>query len=328
MKRIVAIIFVVAVASVLVPQPVGESAPAIIDVHQHAMSVGAFGPPPQPIVVAPAEFPPIDARQGVRSLADLTKGDNGLMSATTDSECVEQATGYLKKHNIIAVVSGDQSLLDRWRKAAPGRVIPALGVGALSRYTPDNLRSILKSGAFKVLGEVTIQYDGLSPSDRSLDPYWQVAEDLDIPVCIHMGMGPPGAVYWFSSRYRAGLTSPLLLEEVLIRHPRLRIWIAHAGWPMLDEMINLMFNYPQLYVDLSFIDYFLPRKEFYFYLHRLVDAGFGKRIMFGSDQMIWPRTVEFAIQAIDSAPFLTAGQKRDILYNNAARFLRLPGGTQ
>jgi hypothetical protein len=33
--------------------------------------------------------------------------------------------------------------------------------------------------------------------------------------------------------------------------------------------------------------------------------------------------IERSIQVIEDAPFLTAAQKRDILYNNAARFLRL-----
>jgi len=54
-----------------------------------------------------------------------------------------------------------------------------------------------------------------------------------------------------------------------------------------------------------------------------MEAGFGKRIMFGSDQMIWPHTIELAIQTIDQADFLTEEQKRDIFYNNAAHFLRL-----
>ena len=65
-----------------------------------------------------------------------------------------------------------------------------------------------------------------------------------------------------------------------------------------------------------------PRAEFYRYLRTLVEAGFGKRIMFGSDQMIWPQTIEIDIERIESAPFLSEQQKRDILYNNAARFFR------
>jgi predicted TIM-barrel fold metal-dependent hydrolase len=48
--------------------------------------------------------------------------------------------------------------------------------------------------------------------------------------------------------------------------------------------------------------------------------------MFGSDQIIWPETMRVAIEAIESATFLTAEQKRDIFYNNAARFLRLTPG--
>jgi uncharacterized protein len=46
-------------------------------------------------------------------------------------------------------------------------------------------------------------------------------------------------------------------------------------------------------------------------------------VLFGSDQMVWPEALEVAIQSIETADFLTAEQKRDILYNNAARFLRL-----
>jgi hypothetical protein len=45
--------------------------------------------------------------------------------------------------------------------------------------------------------------------------------------------------------------------------------------------------------------------------------------MFGSDQMIWPGLIEPAIRSIEQATFLTPKQKRDIFYNNAARFLRL-----
>ena len=45
--------------------------------------------------------------------------------------------------------------------------------------------------------------------------------------------------------------------------------------------------------------------------------------MFGSDQMVWPKVIGMAIDGIESASFLTQEQKRDIFYNNAARFLRL-----
>ena len=66
-----------------------------------------------------------------------------------------------------------------------------------------------------------------------------------------------------------------------------------------------------------------PRAQFHDALKRMVDAGFIKRIMFGSDQMYWPDAIGEAIKAIETASFLTESQKRDVLYNNAARFLRL-----
>ncbi len=71
------------------------------------------------------------------------------------------------------------------------------------------------------------------------------------------------------------------------------------------------------------IDFTQPRAEFWACLKRLVDAGYGKRIMFGSDKMVWPDACPVAVAAIRDAPFLTPQQKRDILHDNAARFLRL-----
>jgi hypothetical protein len=57
--------------------------------------------------------------------------------------------------------------------------------------------------------------------------------------------------------------------------------------------------------------------------HGFHGAGFENRIMFGSDEMVWPDAVSAAIDTIQDDPALTSGQKRDILYNNAARFLRI-----
>jgi hypothetical protein len=78
-----------------------------------------------------------------------------------------------------------------------------------------------------------------------------------------------------------------------------------------------------VYVDIACNSWAQPRPHFHGQLRRLVDAGFIKRIMWGSDQMVWPRAIEVAIETIESAPFLSEDQKRDIFYNNAARFLRL-----
>ena len=189
--------------------------------------------------------------------------------------------------------------------------------------TLDSLEKLFRSGEFKIFGEITLQYEGYSPSDTAFEPYLALVEKLDIPVGIHVGCGPPGAPYISSPNYRARLHSPFVLEEALLRHPKLRVYAMHAGWPMLDDMIATLYTHPQLYVDLGVICYMLPRKEFYYYLERLVNAGFDKRIMFGSDNMVWPAAIEAGIRSINQAGFLSETQKRDILFNNAAKFLRL-----
>ncbi len=118
---------------------------------------------------------------------------------------------------------------------------------------------------------------------------------------------------------------PPPLEEPLVRHPRLGLYVMHAGWPMIDDLLALMWAHSQVYVDTGIIICALPTAGFYRYLQRIVEAGFGKRVMFGSGQMVWPGAIERGIDIIKRAPFLSAEQTRDILYNNAARFLRLQG---
>jgi predicted TIM-barrel fold metal-dependent hydrolase len=97
----------------------------------------------------------------------------------------------------------------------------------------------------------------------------------------------------------------------------------HYGSPLVDEMIALMFTYPNVFVDIGSNVWHYPQEYFYSQLKQLVDAGFGKRILFGSDQLLWPELIEISIDVVQEAPFLSEEQKRDILYNNAARFLRL-----
>jgi hypothetical protein len=70
--------------------------------------------------------------------------------------------------------------------AAPKRVIPGTGfvkgMGAGSRVPAEELRKDFTEGGFKVMGEIGLQYEGLSPSDPSVDQYFALAEQLDTPV--------------------------------------------------------------------------------------------------------------------------------------------------
>ena len=249
----------------------------------------------------------------------------GLAMTATNEQAHMQATfAEMKKYNIVkAVVSTDYEAVLRWKTAAPDSVIASYGFDDPAKVNLEFLRKEHAAGRLLALGEIGAQYEGLAPNDPKMEPIYALAEELDIPVAIHIGLSKPGVAYDDSPKYRAALTNPMLLEEVLIKHPKLRLYVMHAGWPMLDQMIALLWAHPQVYVDVGVIDWALPRPEFHSYLRRLVEAGFGQRIMFGTDQMVWLDAIGKAIEGIESAAFLTEEQKRDIFYNNAVRFFRL-----
>ncbi len=140
----------------------------------------------------------------------------------------------------------------QWTEAAPDRFIPGLQFRlGREHLAPDSLRRLYRDGRFAVLAEVTNQYLGIAPGDSLFEPYLAVAEELDVPVGIHVGIGPPGAPYLGFDRYRAALHSPLTLEDVLVRHARLRVYIMHAGWPMLDDLLTVLWAHPQVHVDVG-----------------------------------------------------------------------------
>jgi predicted TIM-barrel fold metal-dependent hydrolase len=300
----------------------------ILDVHLHALSADYQGPPPvamcTPIEPMPAWDPSSPYGSTFMSLLKDPRCPDPVWSPLTDEELMNETLEVMEKLNLVGVLSGTADRVAAWRAKSPDRIIPGLifqiGEDTLS---PEDLREMHGRGELEVLGEVTNQYVGIAPDDARMEPYWELAEELDIPVGIHIGPGPPGVVYMGAESYRARLHSALTVEEVLVRHPRLRVYIMHAGYPMLEDTLALLYAHPQVYVGTGVVVYTQPRAAFYRFLERLVEAGFGNRVMFGSDQMVWPGVIERAVEVIEEAPFLSESEKRAILYLNAARFLRL-----
>jgi predicted TIM-barrel fold metal-dependent hydrolase len=253
-----------------------------------------------------------------------------LEPETSGDALMRGTLAVMERDNVIAMATGEPPDIARWKAAAPDRIIRGLDVRVAGRSsalfpvrTPDEIRALYKAGAFDMLGEVMAQYEGVTPNDPRLEPYWALAEELDIPVGLHLGPGQIGDPYYGNTSFLAANGNPLALEPVLVRHPKLRLYIMHAAYPFLDDLLALMETHPQVYVDVAAIIGTEPRPGFYRYLKGIVDAGFADRVMFGTDEGLWPGLIDRSIKAIEDAPFLTAGQKRGILYNNAARFLRL-----
>jgi hypothetical protein len=257
--------------------------------------------------------------------ADVANPVTGHKIIAKSEEAHRTATvAQFKQHNIVgAMVANDLEVARRWKDA--------LGKGIWIGYAIEDPAAVdwvvlereARAGHIDAIAEVAPYYAGIAPDDARLEPMWKLAEELDLPVGFHVHPGPPGPLYMGMKEARADNVSPKALDKVLVRHPKLRLYVMHAGYPMLEEMLLLMYMHPQVYVDLGAINWSRPQAEFHRYVQRLVEAGYEDRIMFGSDQMVWPETIGLAVEAVASAPFLTAVQKRKIFYENARRFMRV-----
>ncbi len=240
-------------------------------------------------------------------------------------------------HVRLMVISGPMAFVEHWKKVAPPRFIASAMLPCENGRAPLGgrecfpsgkalpelgwLRAQYAAGHLGALGEITTQYAGMSPADPALDPYYALAAEFGAPAGVHTGLSYPGTPYTCCPNFRANLGRPLLLEEVLIRHPKLPVYAMHGGVPYVEEMIAMLSLYPQLHIDISAINFVQPMPVFHTYLRRLIELGFEKRILFGSDGF----PMAAAIASISEAEFLSEPQKLAILCGNAARLFRLDG---
>ncbi|THH37774.1 amidohydrolase family protein [Neolewinella litorea] len=294
--------------------------PPIIDIHVHTLRVNpAFTTPLCPWFLS--DMPGGDPRDPAPPIFNSDCADP-LPAAASDDELREAILARIRDLNMTMVAFGDPGVLHEWAAAAPpGLILPGIGIN--TDMPVADFRDSLSSGFYRVVAEVAPQYRGMSPSDTVFTPYFSVAEELNIPVGIHMGTGGNGQANIGQPAYRASLGNPLLLEDLLARHPKMKIWVMHAGYPLVDELIALMGAHAYVYLDVSGFIWSYPLDEVHYVIRRLVQAGFGKRIMYGTDFIYWPRMIETSIGVIENARYLSADQKRDILFNNAARFFRM-----
>lgn len=237
----------------------------IIDMHIHATGWDHMGNPPPP-----------------------NKLTGKVPAARTDKEFMDATLAELKRYNVVkAVAGGPREHVLRWLAADPGRIIGGTMMGPDYPLADVSVfREDFRAGRLGVFGELGLQYAGVSPNDPQMEPYWTLVEELDIPVGLHTGLAPPNTPYQCCPKFRTSLGNPALLEEVLVRHPKLRVYLMHAGYPYLQETIAIMHMYPQVYADLAAIDWLRPREAFHEYLRALMREGFGKRLMFvGSDDL-------------------------------------------
>lgn len=289
------------------------------------------------LAAEPHYLPIIDVH--VHTYHDLADGDR-----ITDSEKMRQTIEVMDEFNIVkGIISGpDFDVVARWHVHDPERFVPGILIpdpknlntdGSLSQTFLEKLRQQLEAGYVQVIGEVGLQYFDYGPNDPVYEPLYSLAEEFDVPMAIHAytKIAPDrnddedrSVTHDYKYQHRKG--NPLLLEKALIKHPDLRLYVMHAGWPFAQEMITILKAFPRVYVDLTVIARDSGLAGFHRYLKQLMNAGMEKRIMFGSDPDTGPgvirRDTARHIEYIESAGFLSEQHKRDIFYNNALRFFR------
>jgi len=147
-------------------------------------------------------------------------------------------------------------------------------------------------------------YQNWNPQDPRHLPLFRKAEELGIPVNIHQGTSfvRPGPLKY---------ANPVLLEDIAIACPRLRLVIAHMGHPWEDECIVLIRKHPNLFANVSALHY-RPLRHY----HALISAieyGVEHKLILGSD---FPSA---------TLPQVIAGQRKvnDIL--EGTQLPRIPG---
>lgn len=297
----------------------------VIDMHLHAYTADGNGPPGTPLCPELSEF----AWDGQGSWIEhfgakvLSRPcPKPIAGSLTDEALRDETIAEMRRLKVRGLLGGSEERVADWMQAAPDLFWPArhLNPQRDPETTPESLAADFAAGEIVAIAEITGQYSGIMVDDPRMEPFWSMAEREGLPVGVHIGLGPPGAVHMYPS-FRA--QSPSHLADVLGKHPKLRIFVMHGGYPYIDDLKALLWVHPDLMIDIAVLQFALPRAEFHAFLAELVRAGFGDRIMFGSDQMNWPGAIGLGIEAVNEADYLTYDQKKAILHDNAARFLRL-----
>jgi uncharacterized protein len=273
----------------------------VIDMHFHAWPYGEDGPPDQPKNIV-----------AMNKLLDSLQRNNVVLAAT----------------------SGPQAFLERWKSEAPqrlmlGPVLPCEG-GVNPNWFQyrcfesgaefpdlDWLRAKYESGEYQVMGEIYTQYAGMSYDDPRMAPYYALAQELGIPVAFHTHSAPPLTAHRCCPNFRLAFGDPMLLEDVLVKYPKLKVQIMHANPLVYPMVLDLMAQFPKVYVELSPFQRLMPREKFHRMLMMFKEANVLSRVMFGTDG----DDHGDAIEAYRGAEFLTPRELEGILCKNAARFL-------
>jgi hypothetical protein len=127
-------------------------------------------------------------------------------------------------------------------------------------------------------------YQAFDPLSPRADAVFAAANRLGLPIILHQGTT-------FVTRGPLKWAHPVLLEEVALRYPDLRMVIAHLGHPWEADTIVLIRKQPNVFADISAL-YYRPW-QFYNAMTLAQEYGVGHKLLFGSDYPFTTPTSSF-----------------------------------
>lgn len=127
-------------------------------------------------------------------------------------------------------------------QAFPDRFIGFASVHPLDPQAPDKLEAAVKNLGLKGL-KLHPPLQGFSPNDERVFPTYEKALELNIPIVFHVGSTPFGCLC------RLDHASPILLDQVAVRYPQLRIMLTHLGTLWHNESFMVVEKNPNVYID-------------------------------------------------------------------------------
>jgi predicted TIM-barrel fold metal-dependent hydrolase len=120
---------------------------------------------------------------------------------------------------------------------------------------------------------------GFAPNDAMAYPQYDVIEELGVPALFHSGQTGIGAGLPGGGGIRLKYSNPLLVDDVAVDFPGLRIILAHPSFPWQDEALAVATHKPEVYIDLSGWSpkYFPPQ------LVKYANSLLQNKVLFGSD---------------------------------------------
>lgn len=179
------------------------------------------------------------------------------------------------------------------------------------------------SGKYAALGELGLIYGGIPLNTPDLYPYYEVAQKHGVPVFIHTGFSGPNPQKVLSPAFKISTANPLLLEDVIIDFPDLKIVMMHMGWPFFDEALYILGTYPNVYMETSVAIWLLGDQLFNRLLSEAVATAGNDKILFGTLQMAWPEVIGRSVTTIREAEYLSYEDKHAILWGNAAELFAI-----